>query len=434
MGADLIQRVIEGSWPDPETGDPVRVPTRAVVIAPSLAGREARLVGELDLPPPYAVVSDSSTQAVMGARVAAALGGLGATTAVVLPAAPHADDATAARLRATTASARTLIAVGSGTINDLCKYAAALDGKRCATFATAPSMNGFTSMNAAITVEGHKKSLPAIAPEGVFIDLAVLAAAPRRLIRAGLGDSVARSTAQADWLLAHLLTGVGYRAAPFALLAEDEDELFAVSAALVSGDVDAMRHLARTLVLSGFGMTLCGSSHPASEGEHLIGHVIEMIAPPDTPASFHGETIGVTTLTMARLQELMLGGRAPRLGATAATEADAQRFFGPELGAECWKAFQPKRLDAARAAALNASLAANWDAWRERLKTVTRPARQIEDVLRRAGAPTRPEDLGLSRAFYAGCVLHARLARDRFTFLDLAADSGVLADFVRDGA
>ncbi|MGH6720454.1 MAG: iron-containing alcohol dehydrogenase, partial [Alphaproteobacteria bacterium] len=335
-----------------------------------------------------------------------------------------------------TARAGTLVAVGSGTINDLCKYAAALDGKRCATFATAPSMNGFTSMNAAITVDGHKKSLTAIAPDGVFIDLAVLAQAPRRLIQAGLGDSVARPTAQADWLLAHLVTGVAYRAAPFALLAEDDDEdaLFAAPEALVSGDVGAMRHLARTLVLSGFGMTLCGSSHPASEGEHLISHVIDMLEPAGRPASFHGEQIAVTTLTMARLQERMLDGPPPRLGPTSATLADARRFFGPELGTECWKAFQPKRLDAARAETLSARLAMNWDAWRARIGAVTRPAQHIEDVLRRAGAPTRPEDLGLTPAFYAGCVLHARLARDRFTFLDLAADSGVLAAFVADGA
>ena len=105
-----------------------------------------------------------------------------------------------------------LIAVGSGTINDLCKYASALDGKPYAVFATAPSMNGYTSVNAAITVEGHKKSLPAQAAAGVFFDLEVLAAAPVRLIRAGLGDSVCRCTAQADWLLAHLLLGRPYRA------------------------------------------------------------------------------------------------------------------------------------------------------------------------------------------------------------------------------
>ena len=70
-------------------------------------------------------------------------------------------------------------------------------------FATAPSMNGYTSLNAAITEHGHKMSLPAQAPVGAFFDLGVLSAAPARMIRSGLGDSLCRTTAQADWLLAH---------------------------------------------------------------------------------------------------------------------------------------------------------------------------------------------------------------------------------------
>ena len=144
------------------------------------------------------------------------------SSAVVLDGTPHADASTVERLRQACAGADALVAVGSGTINDLCKYAAAQDGKPYAVFATAPSMNGYTSKNAAITVEGHKKSLAAAAPVGVFIDLAVLAAAPARMIRAGLGDSLCRSTAQADWLLSHHLFATPYRRAPFVLLADDE--------------------------------------------------------------------------------------------------------------------------------------------------------------------------------------------------------------------
>ncbi len=98
-----------------------------------------------------------------------------------------------------------MIAVGSGTINDVCKYGSAQDKKPYAVFATAPSMNGYTSVNAAITVHGHKMSLAAQAPVGAFFDLGVLAAAPARMIRSGLGDSLCRTTAQADWLLSHLL-------------------------------------------------------------------------------------------------------------------------------------------------------------------------------------------------------------------------------------
>src|SRR5437868_1248789 len=81
-------------------------------------------------------------------------------------------------------------------------------------FPTAPSMNGYTSVNVAITVNGHKKSLPARAPDGIFVDLKVLASAPKQLIRAGFGDAICRSTAQADWYLAHRLLDQPYRRTP----------------------------------------------------------------------------------------------------------------------------------------------------------------------------------------------------------------------------
>ena len=428
MLKDTLERLLHGEMPDPDGGPPISVPTRHVAIADSLTGGEADLIAGLDLGDRLAVVSDENTRAVLGERVLSALGRIARVTDIRLPGRPHADEATVDTIRSASKSCDALVAVGAGTINDLCKFAAARDGKPYAVFATAPSMNGYTSANAAITIDGHKKSLPATTARGVFMDLTVLSKAPPRMIRSGLGDSICRPTAQADWLLAHLLLDRPYREAPFALLAEDEAELFAHSAALMTGDLAAMRRLARTLTLSGFGMTICGGSYPASEGEHLISHYVEMLAPPDWPESFHGEQIGVTALSMARLQERVLAGGPPRLKSSAPTESSITAHFGGVLGAACWAEFQGKRLDAVRADAISTKLAADWDGIRARLGAVMVPARRLEAVLRAAGAPTTPEDLGWPRDFYREALRHAREIRNRFTFLDLAADSGILQD------
>ncbi len=138
---------------------------------------------------------------MLGGRVEKALAGRYEITSLVLPANSAADDATVARLRAGAGPVDAYVAIGSGTINDLTKYASALEGKPYCVFATAPSMNGYVSLTASITVHGHKLTLPAQAPSGAFFDLGVLADAPARMIRAGLGDSICRTTAQADWLL-----------------------------------------------------------------------------------------------------------------------------------------------------------------------------------------------------------------------------------------
>jgi len=426
MSQDLLDRLLAGTLPDPDGAGLLSVPVRHVVIARTLAGGEGALVRSLALGSRLTVVSDPTTRRILGERVVAALGASGPVEEVVLGEAPHADDATVAAIRARTKGADALIAVGSGSINDLCKYAAFQDGKTYAVFGTAPSMNGFTSMSAAITEHGHKKSLPARPPQGVFLDLGVLAAAPARMIRSGLGDSVCRPTAEADWLLAHLLFGQTYRHAPFMLLRQDEDALLAKAAALMAGDLPAMEILARTLVLSGLGMTLCGGSYPASQGEHLISHYIDMLGEPSWPASFHGEHIAVTTLTMARVQETMLEGPAPAAAPNRLGPADFERHFGAELGASCWAAFAKKALAPDAAAALQGRLARDWPEIRERIGAVVRPSAEIEKALLAAGAPTRPADIHVPEGFYREAVLHAREIRDRYGFLDLAADSGRL--------
>jgi glycerol-1-phosphate dehydrogenase [NAD(P)+] len=423
---DLLWQLTQGEWIDPDGGPPVAVPVRAVAIERSLRGLEGELVASLGLGRRLAVVSDATTRAVLGERVERALAAIGAVLPVVLSGQPHADADTVASLRRACASADALIAVGSGTINDLCKYAGATDGKPYAVFATAPSMNGYTSTNAAITVDGHKQSLAAGAPAGVFIDLEVLAQAPARMIRAGLGDSLCRSTAQADWLLSHHLLGTPYRRAPFALLAPDESRLLDEPEALFTGDPEAMRGLARTLVLSGHGMTICGGSHPASQGEHLISHYIDMFAPSGRAAFFHGEQVAVATLTMARLQEDVLAAGPPRLQAGVVTRDSLQRLFGTATGDSCWREFGRKRLSADAAAKFSRRIAEVWDDTVRTLRAVMLPASRLAAVLARVGGPATPADIGLSPGFYAAAVRNARYLRDRYTFLDLAADSGQL--------
>ena len=63
---------------------------------------------------------------------------------------------------------------------------------------------------------------------------------------------------------------------------------------------------------------------------------------------------------------------------------------------------------------------------RQRISEVICPSHFLRDVLRRAGAPVGHEELGWPRAFVTRAVRHARDIRARYTFLDLAVDSGRL--------
>jgi glycerol-1-phosphate dehydrogenase [NAD(P)+] len=423
-GDDPLDELLAGRYRDPETGELLGAAARSIAIDDSLDGREVELVAALDLGPRLAVVADDDTHAALGQRVERALASRFTVQRIVLGRAPHADTDTLARLSAALdPGTDAVVAVGSGTINDLCKLAALARGCPQLVFATAPSMNGYTSLSASIMEAGLKRSVRAATPVAAFFDLSVLAAAPVRLIRAGLGDSICRPTAQADWLLAHLLLDRPYREAPFALLAADEPALLAQPRALVGGDLAVMRCLVRTLVLSGFGMTIAGGSYPASQGEHLLSHYIEMMRPPGPPAALHGEQIGVCALAMARLQDQILAREAPPVvRPTAVRRDDVVRRFGPERGEACWQELEAKRIDAVRAAQLTDRLATSWSAIRDRIRGVALGRARMAEVLVAAGAPTEPRDLGWSDAQLDDAIGHAREIRNRYTFLDFALD------------
>ena len=293
-------------------------------------------------------------------------------------------------------------------------------------------MNGYLTATASLARDGIKVSLPARPPVAALFDLDVLRAAPARLIRAGIGDSICRTTAQADWLLGHYLRDAPYSETPYLLQIDEEPHLLSHAAEIVAGDVEGVRALTRLLVLAGLGMVMVGGSQPASMGEHLISHYIDTMAAPH-PGSLHGEQVGVATLTASRMQYALLQAeRPPQVRPTRLDEAAMRARYGPGLGDRLIAQFRAKALDEAAAARMNARLAEVWPAMTARLRAIMVPTARLQEALEAAGAPTSGADLGLSAAFYRDAVRHAREIRDRYSILDLAGDAGVLEGFVAE--
>jgi len=93
-----------------------------------------------------------------------------------------------------------------------------------------------------------------------------------------------------------------------------------------------------------------------------------------------------------------------------------------------------KALDAAKAEALSARLAKDWDRIRARLQGVMRPVAALERALTVTGAPRRPADLGWPTGLYRNALVRARQTRNRYTALDLAGDAGLLESFAAQEA
>lgn len=428
---ELIREVSAGDWINPDTGRPAEVPFKTVLIEDSLRGGEADLLIRTMPAARYAVVADADTYDALGYVIARSLGNR--ATTVILDH-PHADEACVRDLQSRTRDADALVAVGSGTINDLCKYATAQDGRPYSVFGTAPSMNGYTSTTASITLnDGLKTTLPAHAAKGVFLDIEVSAAAPQYLIAAGFGDSLCRSTAQVDWYFSHVMLGTHYATSPYVLQTADEEAMLARSAGLGQRDHEAIGYLHRILTLGGYGISITGMSHPGSMGEHQISHWIDSFAGDRHPGTVHGQQVGVTSVTMARLQELILASEtAPRIRPTVVDEAAiAARYPAAAVG-YCLEASRAKAMDQARADRFNAELEACWPELRQTLLSMAVPSKVLADHIRAAGGGATAGEIGMDRDLYREAIRHAKEMRNRYSMLDLAADMGILEDFIAE--
>lgn len=428
----LIKDVVAGRWLAPDTGQAASLPFRTIRLEESTEGREAEWIAPLGLGDRLAVVSDANTVEVMGRRVARALRSIATVDEVVLPDGLHCDEATVALVRERTRHADGVVAVGSGVLNDSCKHATFGDGRPYAVFGTAASMNGYGATTASVTLDsGLKVSLPSHAPRGIILDLSVSAAAPPWLTVAGLGDSLCRSTAQIDWWASHRLFGTTYSPTPYALQAGDEALMIERAPGLARHDMAAVGSLQRVLTLCSIGVAFTGTSHHGSMGEHQISHWIDMFAGDRHGGSKHGHQVGVASLAMARLQQALLArDTAPTVRPTLVDEPAMMARYGAVLGPLCIAESRKTALDAEGAAAFNDRLAGLWPTLRQELAPITMDPDTMEATLRAAGGPTNADELGLPRDLWRDAIRFARDIRGRWSFLNLAADAGMLDDFL----
>ena len=432
---ELIDQIVSGEWYNPELKRTVEVDYDSIVFEETLDGGEADLVAPLNLGSTFCVVADRATHDALGSRVVRNLSALGNVGAVVLES-PHADMKTVDDLRTRMKPYEGVVAVGSGTINDLCKYAAYLDGRDYCVFGTAASMNGYTSSTASINLEsGLKVSLPARAPKGFFVDLKVSTKAPAKLTASGFGDCLARSVAQIDWWMSHRMLGTTYMSSPYLIQMKDEAILNDRAEMLPGGDIDAITSLYRVLTLCGLGIAFSGISNHGSMGEHQISHYIDCFARERHPGTLHGQQVGVAALTMARLQQRILSSDTPPYVSQTITDLDdMSRRMGPMIAQECLSEWKKKAFTRESADVFNARLDRVWPELRRELSAFAIPAKKMKRMLNAAGGPQTAGGLGLPVDFYREAVCHNHEMRNRFSFVDIAANSGQLSAFAQGEA
>ena len=412
------------------------LPIQACHIGPGAARHLAAFARELGWSR-CLVVSDENTRASDGDTLVRALRDAG-----IRPAEKQFADAP---LEATDGAAKVVgeagaeedgyVALGGGTLSDLAKSAGDAQGKPVLLYPTAASMNGYTSAIVALKVNGLKRTLPCAPALGIFADPALAAAAPGRMAAAGLADFLSKASSAADWQAAHLLRGAYYCARPREFCEGIQDALLNAAPAVGKGESEAIEILLKALMLSGFGMVVAGSSAPASGGEHLISHYLDMKHALDgTPNDLHGIQVGVATvhtLTLwrrilesdpASIDPAVLAANQP---APALVKEAIMEDWGPRVGGEVLLQWQQKSLDPKSVEAELALFVQRLPEIRERLSEDLLPSETVARAIQEAGGPPTPDGMMASKAEYRKALRNARFLRNRFTVLDLEAELGI---------
>ena len=316
-----------------------------------------------------------------------------------------------------------VLPVGSGVLSDLGKWVAYDLGLPFVCFATAASMNGYTSANVAATIKGMKGLLRARPPKAVFSSPSVLSQAPYELTTAGLGDVLAKSASSADWRMNHVLFGDHFCERAVSLVSEIESLYLDHPEDIRDRKPEAMEALFHSLLLTGVAMTMAESSAPASGGEHLISHTLDTMSFLDGhPHDLHGRQVGIGTILCSEIYRRLLAIESPVFNqGISSIERDFWGMLadsvGKEYGEKMPRIHQAKEI---------LSKGDAWDNLRGEIHLYLRPAEEIKLCLKRAGGAFRAEDIGCSRERLLSALLHAHEFRSRFTCLDIARMIGLL--------
>ena len=314
-----------------------------------------------------------------------------------------------------------IMAVGSGTVNDICRYVSAVAKLPFCVVGTAPSMDGYISGGSALIYNNLKLTFETHAPTAAFLDPDILASAPKDMIGAGAGDLLGKINCLTDWRLSKLVNDEWHCEFISGIVETAVERVVSNSERLARADSDAVSDLVEGLLLSGVCMDFAGNSRPASGCEHHISHFLEMrYLLEGRAAVFHGTKVGIGTVIALKAYEYV-SKLDPDFKKVKALERKPFDEWEKDIRAAFLGA-------ADEIVALEKKGGKNWAEIRELAKTAAKPE-LVSDILIRLGAPTKPHEIGVTREMAREAIIYAKEIRDRYTVLQLLYDLGELENF-----
>lgn len=327
-----------------------------------------------------------------------------------------------------------LLAVGSGTINDLVRFVSCKSDRPYYIIATAPSMDGYASTVTPLIHNNMKITYEACGAAAILADSGWLAESPSIMLSAGLGDLLGKYSAICDWYLGSI-TGNEYWCPEVAqLVLNTVNQTLAKTDEIAQRDPGAVKLIMDGLVMTGITMSYIGNSRPASGSEHHMSHFWEMrFLQERRPAVLHGSKVGLATILTSALYHYLFTAVPDFAKAkTKLQNANKEDYHSwCEQMKVSYGSGADEIIELEKTAGKNNSgqalsrLLRMEEHWQEMKSFVAEQMPDHETIrtaLEKTGGASRPEDLGLTIDVVKEAVRYAKELRNRYSILQLYWD------------
>ena len=420
-------------------GKPHNVAIDEVVVGSGVIGRIPEFVEKYDSKRPF-ILADVNTFAAAGEQVCKVLeeAGIPYSKYVFPQSALEPDEhAVGSAVMHFDSKCDLIVGVGSGVINDIGKILSNVSGRKYIIVGTAPSMDGYASATSSMSMDNLKTSLNSRCADVIIGDTDILKNAPAHMLKAGLGDMLAKYVSIAEWRIAHIITGEYYCEEVAQLIRGALKKCVDNAAGLLQRDEAAIEAVFEGLVIGGVAMAYAGVSRPASGVEHYFSHVWDMRGLEfGTKVDLHGIQCAMATMQAVRLYEYVASHQPDPEKAKAFVEsfdyADWSRQLKEFLGAsaDTMIALEAKegKYDKTTHAARLELILQNWENILQILKEELPTAARLEEIMDTIGISTDLNMLGVDSACAKQTFRATKDIRDKYVLSRLSWDLGILEE------
>ncbi len=332
-----------------------------------------------------------------------------------------------------------VLSVGSGVVNDTGKVLAHIAGIPSMVAGTAPSMDGYASGSSSMIQNGLKVSLYNACPIAIIADLDIMKNAPMHMLKAGLGDVIAKCIALCDWRIANRVVDEPYCESLAQLMRFCVQKCLDNAEGLIRREPEAVRSVTEGLILSGIAMSFADSSRPASGLEHYFSHIWEMLAlqrheQPD----LHGIQVCVGTCLCLKLFPHLCTIKPDKDYALSQRSHFSQKEWEEEMirifGSVASSVINGEREKWHKndADGHTRRLERIIERWDEIVLSITEELPDAEATIARLhtlGFPTAPQEIGFGHEDTINAFIGSREIRDKYLVSSLLWDIGLMRDF-----